>query len=101
MKMQLKKTDSLYKNFTNSKYIIALKKVMLFSAGFHIVMITIYSLIKLNTEKFNFFDILDLDLFFPKLVEGNFSQMLSVITFVLLYGLIVLGITLRRRKQLH
>jgi hypothetical protein len=70
---------------------------MLFSAVVHMIMIGIYSFAKLNTVKFNFFDILDLDLFFPQMIHGNISQISSVATFCTLYVLIVLGITLKRR----
>ncbi|MCK5052396.1 MAG: hypothetical protein KAS53_11780 [Candidatus Cloacimonetes bacterium] len=72
-------------NFFRNKYIIALKNVMLFSAIFHMIMIAIYSIVKLNTIKFNFFDILDLDLFFPNIIKGNLSQVFSIIAFVIVY----------------
>ena len=58
---------------------------MLFSAIFHMIMIAIYSIVKMNTSKFNFFDILDLDLFFPKIVKGNLIQVSSIIAFVIVY----------------
>ena len=72
-------------NFFSNKYIIALKNVMLFSAIVHMIMIAIYSIVKLNTIKFNFFDILDLDLFFPNIIKGILSQILSIIAFVIAY----------------
>lgn len=73
--------------FISNKYIIALKNVMLFSAIVHMIMIAIYSIVKLNTVKFNFFDILDLDLFFPNMIKGNLSQVFSIIAFVIVYCL--------------
>ena len=71
--------------FISNKYILALKNVMLFSAIIHMIMIAIYSIVKLNTVKFNFFDILDLDLFFPNMIKGNLSQIFSIIAFVIVY----------------
>ena len=71
--------------FISNKYIIALKNVMLFSAIFHMIMIAIYSIVKMNTVKFNFFNILDLDLFFPNMIKGNLSQIFSIIAFVIVY----------------
>ncbi|RLC53433.1 MAG: hypothetical protein DRH89_10655 [Candidatus Cloacimonadota bacterium] len=71
--------------FFRNKYVIALKNVMLFSAIVHMIMIAIYSIVKLNTVKFNFFDILDLDLFFPNIIKGNLSQVFSIIAFVIVY----------------
>lgn len=73
------------KFFKDNKYITALKNVMLFSAIFHMIMIAIYSIVKLNTVKFNLFDILDLDLFFPNIIKGNLSQIFSIIAFVIIY----------------
>jgi len=71
--------------FFRNKYVIALENVMLFSAIVHMIMIAIYSIVKLNTVKFNFFDILDLDLFFPNIIKGNLSQVFSIIAFVIVY----------------
>jgi hypothetical protein len=98
--VKMNKLESLYKQYKkviNIKWVSALKKIMLFSAVVHMIMIGIYSFAKLNTVKFNFFDILDLDLFFPQMIHGNISQISSVATFCTLYVLIVLGITFKRR----
>jgi hypothetical protein len=94
---KIEKIYRTYKKIKKNKYVNALIKIMLFSAVVHMIMIGIYSFAKLNTVKFNFFDILDLDLFFPRMIHGNISQISSLVTFVLLYALIVLGITYKRR----
>ena len=84
--------------FFRNKYVIALENVMLFSAIVHMIMITIYSIVKLNTVKFNFFDILDLDLFFPNIIKGNLSQVFSIIAFVIVYCIFYF-INMEKKKQ--
>ncbi len=85
--------------FISNKYIVALKNVMLFSAIIHIIMIAIYSIVKLNTIKFNFFDILDLDLFFPNIIKGNLSQIFSIIAFIIVYCIFLFLIIRKVRKN--
>ncbi len=92
------KIKFLFKVLNNNKFFKGLKNIMLLSAVFHMIMITVYSITKSNTVKFNFFDILDLDLFFPKIASGIISQISSIFTFVIFYSLIVFLISLRRRK---
>lgn len=75
--------DSVKKN----RYLDALKKLMLFSAIFHVSLIIIYSIIHLNFRYFNFFNILELDLFFPNIINGSFSQIFSIITMLIIYGI--------------
>ncbi len=84
--------------FFSNKYIVALKNVMLFSAIIHMIMIAIYSIVKMNTSKFNFFDILDLDLFFPNIIKGNLSQIFSIIAFVIVYCIFYF-INMEKKKQ--
>ena len=84
--------------FFSNKYIVALKNVMLFSAIIHMIMIAIYSIVNLNTVKFNFFDILDLDLFFPNIIKGNLSQIFSIIAFVIVYCIFYF-INMEKKKQ--
>lgn len=85
--------------FISNKYIVALKNVMLFSAIIHMIMIAIYSIVKLNTIKFNFFDILDLDLFFPNIIKGNLSQIFSIIAFIIVYCIFLFLIIRKVRKN--
>ena len=56
----------------------ALKNLVLFSGVVHMIIVTIYSIINTEIRRFNFFDIIDLDLFFPNIVTGATSQLLSV-----------------------
>lgn len=68
----------------NNKYLDALLKTMLFSAIIHMILLFIYIGISGKFYLANYFNILDLDLFSPKFIEGAGSLILS--------GVVVLGI---------
>jgi hypothetical protein len=63
----------------------ALKKVILFSAVFHLVLLLAYSIWTSKFEYLNYFKILDLQLLFPVNIYGYPSQALSIATMVLIY----------------
>ena len=59
--------------FGKNKYLSALKNLILFSASIHILLLIIYSVIKLDITHLNYFNILDFDLFFPNIIS-NYSN---------------------------
>lgn len=67
----------------------ALKNLALFSAIIHMLLLAIFSIKTLDFSRFNFFDIIDLDLFFPNVAHGASSQILSIaigiIVFIFFY----------------
>ena len=69
----------------NNKYFDALKKLIMFSAIVHISLLVIYSIIKFEMIHINYFNILDLDLFFPNIIYGPFSLIFSIITMIIIY----------------
>ncbi len=71
--------------FGKNKYINALKGLMLFSAILHMFLLIVYSIINLNMIELNFFSIVNLDLFFPNIINGSFSQIFSIITMLVIY----------------
>ena len=68
-----------------NKYLDALKNLVLFSALTHLSLLIIYSIVKLDVMPLNYFNILDLDLFFPSIIDGTLSQILSVVVMVAIY----------------
>jgi hypothetical protein len=73
------------KQIQKNKYIDALKKLILFSAISHIILLILYSIINLTIIPLNYFNILDLDLFFPNIINGHLSQILSLIIIAIIY----------------
>jgi len=69
-------------------YLDTLIKLILFSAIFHIFLLIIYSIIKLNITYLNYFKILDIDLFFPNIVTGSLSQIISISIIIIMYVVI-------------
>jgi uncharacterized protein len=67
-----------------NKYTTIFKKFMLFSAGLHILIIVYFSIIKSDITYLNYFNILDLDLFFSNITNGFLSQLLSILTILLI-----------------
>jgi polyferredoxin len=80
-----------------NKYLSALKNLILFSASIHILLLIIYSVIKLDITHLNYFNILDFDLFFPNIIHGSFSQILSIIVISVIY-FIIYFISLKKNK---
>lgn len=76
-----------------NRYFEALIKLILFSAIFHLVLLFIYSLIKLNFSYLNYFRIIDVSLIFPSITEGPFSLVFSFITALVIYLIILFKFT--------
>ena len=76
-----------------NRYIDALLKLILVSAIVHMVLLIIYSVITGDFVILNYFNILDIDLIFPNVIEGTVSQVLSVLATVIVYVLILLFYT--------
>ena len=68
-----------------NRYLDALLKFILLTAIMHVVLLIIFSIVTLNVVPLNYFNILDLDSFFPNVIEGTLSQVLSVVVMVALY----------------
>jgi len=62
-----------------NKFLAAVLNLVLLSGVIHMVILIIDSIIKLDMSRFNFFDIVDLDLFFPNIAHGPISQILSTL----------------------
>lgn len=67
------------KKILKSKYIQALKKLILFSASTHLVILAIYAITNNDLQILNYFNIIDIDLFFPEIVNTYLYQALAVI----------------------
>jgi len=70
----------------NCRYLDALLKLILFSALVHIVILVIHAVRERDFSVMNYFNILDLDFFFPGIEEGVLSNVLSVVVMVVIYG---------------
>jgi len=72
----------------SSRPVRALKYLILFSAVTHLLILGLFAVLKGDYVLINYFNILDLDFFFPSIIEGASSQFLSVFTMVGLYAAI-------------
>jgi len=61
-------------------FLDAAKKFILFVACIHLAIIIVYAVMYQDITILNVFNIMDLDLFFPDIFDGLWSQMLSVVT---------------------
>jgi len=82
---------------SENRYIDALIKLILFSAVFHIILITIYSIVNLDITYLNYFNILDIDLFFPGIIDGSLSQVFSILMITIIY-LIIYSVFTKKDK---
>ncbi|KAF0134252.1 MAG: hypothetical protein FD145_764 [Candidatus Saganbacteria bacterium] len=71
------------------RYIDALKRFILFSAITHIILLIIKFIATRNLNIINYFNILDIDLFIPGVVQSQMSQVLSPIVMVGIYLVIL------------
>ena len=69
-------------------FINALIKFILFSATLHILLLLIFFVFKRDLTLINYFNIIGLNLFFPEVGQGLASQIFSLLTMVVIYGLI-------------
>ncbi|MGV8141814.1 MAG: hypothetical protein ACP5NW_05220 [Candidatus Woesearchaeota archaeon] len=76
-----------------NRFLDAFLKLVLFSAGTHIVLIVIYSIIHLDFLPFNYFNIIDLDLFFPGIGNSALSNILSIACMIIIYLMIYFNLT--------
>jgi hypothetical protein len=70
---------------SKNKWLEAIKNLLLFSAIIHVFLLILYSIRNWNAKPLNYFNILDLDLFFPKIADGFLSTMLSIIFVIIIY----------------
>jgi len=68
-----------------TKYIKALKKTILFYAISHLIILLGYSVYTNNFKLLNLFNILDLELLFPNILNGFMSDIFSVLILVIIY----------------
>lgn len=81
----------------NNRYIKALTGLVLLSASIHIVILVIYSITNWDIRYLNYFNIIDVDLFIPEVVDGLLSQILSMVTIVVIFIVIYAG--LKKKKK--
>lgn len=75
------------------RLIDALKKLILFTAIIHLILLVFYSIIKYKIIYLNYFNILDLDLLFPKIINGFLSQIFSILIILIIYLIIFFKFT--------
>ena len=78
---------------SKNRCIDALLKFILFSAFVHIFLIIVFFVTNLDITLLNYFNILDIDLFFPNIASGFLSQILSILVMIFIYILIFLFFT--------
>jgi hypothetical protein len=71
----------------------ALLKLMLVSAGLHVVVVVFFALIKNNIRVLNYFSIIGLDLFIPDLSTGFVSHIIAILITLVLYLVILFFFT--------
>lgn len=76
-----------------NRYLDAFLKFLLLSAIIHPSLLLISFSTNLNVSLLNYFDIIGLNLFFPGIIEGYLSQILSVIIMIAIYLIIYLHFT--------
>lgn len=74
---------------SKNRYIDALGKLFLFSAIFHVGMLVIITFYDWNSAGLNYFDILDLGFFLPRLLTMGQSQLISLVLAGVIYGAIL------------
>ena len=75
------------KKITCNRYLDALLKLILFSALVHIFILVIHAVREKDVSILNYFNILDMDFFFPGIADGVLSNVLSVGVMVVIFGL--------------
>ena len=69
-----------------NRYVQALMGLILFSAIIHMFLLAVYAVIDADVTYLNYFNIIDLDLIFPNIGMGGFSQIFSLLTAVVIYA---------------
>ncbi|MFA6215624.1 MAG: hypothetical protein WC768_03585 [Patescibacteria group bacterium] len=81
-----------------NRFLQALVRVVLFSATVHLFLLVVFSVIKKDIVTLNYFKIIGLDLFFPNIASGVGSQILSMITMLVLYSLFFIFFAKKNHK---
>jgi hypothetical protein len=76
-----------------NRFVDALLKLILLSAIFHMALLILFSIVNLDLVILNYFNILDIDLLFPNIIEGVLSQLLSIAMVIIIYSLIFVFFT--------
>jgi len=71
-----------------NKYLNALFILMFFSAVIHMAIISFWLLLTRDVYIFNYFNILDLDLFFPNMLNSVWGNLFSLVFMVSFYLII-------------
>lgn len=71
-----------------NRFIDALIKFILFSAFLHLLLLLIFLVFTHDFTGVNYFNIIGLNLFFPNIGQGFASQIFSLLTMAVTYGLI-------------
>jgi uncharacterized RDD family membrane protein YckC len=82
-----------------NRFLDALLKFIIISAVFHIILLIIFSIVTSDIIPLNYFNILELDLFFPNIIKGTLSQALSVVVMIVIYVLIYLFFTKKKKIE--
>ncbi len=69
----------------SNKYFEALKKTILFSAVVHLIILLGNAIFTNNLKMLNLFNVLDLELLFPNILNGNFSDISSLAVLIIIY----------------
>ena len=68
-----------------SRLFNTLKNVVLFLALVHVSILSIYAFLQWNSQPLNIFYILHLNVMFPSLVQGGYSEIFSFVIFAVLF----------------
>lgn len=86
------------KSIVKNPYLDALLKLMLLSAVIHILVLAIYSISHGNVSHLNFFKIINIDLFFPEIVNMDCYGLYSFVITIWLYISIYYFYNLKKKK---
>lgn len=78
------------------RLIESFKKLIVYSGIFHLGVLFVHSILNFDLEPLNFFNIIDLTLFFPSLSKGLGSQLLSFLTVLASYSAIYIFVERER-----
>lgn len=83
--INLKMIIKIMMKIAKNRYLDALLKLILLSAIVHLVLLAILVFINKDITILNYFNVIDLDLFFPNIAHGILSQVLSAAAMAVLY----------------
>lgn len=69
------------------RFMMAVKKTVLTSVAIHLTLIVVYAVQTGNFKILNLFNILELDLYFPVLIQGAVSDILAFSTLLVMLGI--------------